>query len=66
MINCIVVDDEPLALQKIEQYIKKTPFLNLSGLFESAHDSLSFLDENNVDLMFVDIQMPNLNGMDMV
>jgi two-component system LytT family response regulator len=66
MINCIAIDDEPLALQQIELYIEKTPFLNLLGLFENALEALTFIDENAVDLMFVDIQMPNLNGMEMV
>ena len=66
MINCIAIDDEPLALQKMELYIEKTPFLNLLGLFESPLEALDFLDSNPVDLMFVDIQMPNLNGVDFV
>ncbi len=66
MINCIAIDDEPLALQQMELYIKKTPFLNLLGLFESPLEALDFLGDNPVDLMFVDIQMPNLNGVDFV
>jgi two-component system LytT family response regulator len=66
MINCIAIDDEPLALQQIEIYITKTPYLNLLGLFESGFEAIEFLGANSVDLMFVDIQMPNLNGMDLV
>lgn len=66
MINCIAIDDEPLALQQMELYINKTPFLNLLGLFESALEAMDFLHHNAVDMMFVDIQMPNLNGMDFV
>ena len=66
IINCIAIDDEPLALQKMELYIEKTPFLKLLGLFESALEALDFLNTNPVDLMFVDIQMPNLNGVDFV
>lgn len=66
MINCIAIDDEPLALQQIELYVERTPFLHLSGLFESAIEALDYLNENRVDLLFVDIQLPNLNGMDFV
>ncbi len=66
MINCIAIDDEPLALKQITSYIDKTPFLILLNIFESAIDALSFLKENNVELMFVDINMPDLNGMDFV
>lgn len=66
IINCIAIDDEPLALQQMELYANKTPFLNLLGFFESALEAMEFLDHNAVDLMFVDIQMPNLNGMDFV
>jgi len=66
MINCIAIDDEPLALKQIDGYIAKTPFLNLVASFESALEVLNYLNDNKVDLMFVDIQMPDLNGMDMV
>ncbi|MBI9039214.1 MAG: response regulator transcription factor [Bacteroidales bacterium] len=66
MIRCITIDDEPLALKQMADYIKKTPFLELSGQFESALQAISFLHENEVDLMFVDINMPDLSGMDFV
>lgn len=66
MIKCIAIDDEPLALRQISSYIKKTPFLELQKSFESPLDALSFLQENTIDLMFVDINMPDLNGMDFV
>jgi len=66
MINCIAIDDEPLALKQIAGYINKTPYLELSGQFESALQAISFLNENPVDLMFVDINMPDLSGMDFV
>ena len=66
MISCIAIDDEPLALKQMVAYIDKTPFLSLIGEFESALQAISFLQENEVDLMFVDINMPNLNGMDFV
>lgn len=66
MIKCITIDDEPLALKQIAGYIEKTPFLGLSGQFESALQAISFLNENTIDLMFVDINMPDLSGMDFV
>ncbi len=66
MIRCIAIDDEPLALKQIASYIAKTPFLALEGQFESALQAISFLQENEVDLMFVDINMPDLTGMDFV
>ncbi len=66
MIRCIAIDDEPLALKQIIAYIQKTPFLELIASFESALQALSFLQENETDLMFVDINMPDLNGMDFV
>jgi len=66
MISCIAIDDEPLALKQIAGYINKTPFLSLLQEFESALQAMSFLQENEVDLMFVDINMPDLSGMDFV
>ncbi|MGB5264227.1 MAG: LytTR family DNA-binding domain-containing protein [Lutimonas sp.] len=66
MIHCIAIDDEPLALKQIEKYIEKTPFLELKESFESALDAISYIHENKIDLMFVDINMPDLNGMDFV
>lgn len=64
-ISCIVIDDEPLALQLMESYVKKTPFLELKGSFPSASSAFAFLGENPVDLLFCDIQMPNLSGMEL-
>jgi two-component system LytT family response regulator len=66
MIKCIAIDDEPLALKQIADYITKTPFLELSEQFESALQAITFLQENEIDLMFVDINMPDLSGMDFV
>ncbi|PKQ62673.1 DNA-binding response regulator [Labilibaculum manganireducens] len=65
MINCIAIDDEPLALKQITGYIEKTAFLNLKASFENAMDALQFIAENKIDLIFLDIHMPDLNGMDM-
>ncbi len=66
MIKCIAIDDEPLALKQISNYIDKTPFLTLMEQFESALQAIPFLQDNEVDLMFVDINMPDLSGMDFV
>lgn len=66
MIKCICIDDEPLALKQMASYIEKTPSLQLEGQFENAFEAVSFLHDNKVDLMFVDINMPDLNGMDFV
>lgn len=66
MIRCIAIDDEPLALEQIAEYIQKTPFLELSGLFESALQAIETINTIPVDLMFVDINMPDLSGLDFV
>jgi len=66
MIRCIAIDDEPLALKQIESYIDKTPFLEKVAVCESAMQALQVLQEQPVDLMFVDINMPDLSGMDFV
>jgi len=66
MIRCIAIDDEPLALMQIAGYIKKTPFLELAGQCQSALKAIEVLETIPVDLMFVDINMPDLSGMDFV
>ena len=66
MIRCIAIDDEPLALKQVAGYIDKTPFLSLMETFESALQAINYLQDNEVDLMFVDINMPDLSGMDFV
>jgi DNA-binding LytR/AlgR family response regulator len=65
-INCIAVDDEPLALEVIEDYIKKVPFLNLLKVFDNAIDAMEYLRNEKVDLMFLDIQMEELTGIQML
>lgn len=66
MITCIAIDDEPLALKQISTYIGKTPFLELKKEFESGLQAMSWLQNNTIDLMFVDINMPDLSGLDFV
>lgn len=63
-IKCLVVDDEPLARDLLEGYIKKTPFLELVGKSWSAIEAIQALEEKEVDLLFLDIQMPELTGME--
>ena len=63
-INCIAVDDEPLALDLIKKFINDTPYLYLSADFDSAHQALEYLDKHAVDLLFLDIRMPRITGMD--
>jgi len=65
-LNCIAIDDEPLALDKIEAYVKKVPFLNLIASFDNAIDSIEFIKANKVDLMFLDIQMDEFTGIQLL
>ena len=65
-INCIAIDDEPLALEKIREYIKRIGYLNLLSDFDNAIDALEFLKTHNVDLIFLDIQMEELTGIQMI
>ena len=66
MIRCIAIDDEPLALQQIAAYIGKVPFLELAAQCQSALEAREFLQNDTVDAIFCDINMPDLNGMDFV
>ena len=66
MIRCIAIDDEPLALQQIVAYIGKVPFLELAAQCHSAIEARTFLEQDTVDAIFCDINMPDLNGMDFV
>jgi len=61
-IACIAADDEPLALRKMEEYISKTPYLDLKGSFSKGFEVLEFIRENPVDLIFLDIQMEDISG----
>lgn len=64
MLKCIVIDDEPLAREGMHSFIKEVEFLDEINAFENAIDASSFIQENQVDLIFLDIQMPKLNGLD--
>ncbi len=63
MITCIALDDEPLALQIIQEYASKISFLQLQKTFTDADDAKEWLKENQVDLLLLDIQMPDINGL---
>jgi len=62
ILNCIAVDDEPLALGLVCAFIKQTPFLNLAGSFSSGVKAMEMIHEQQIDLIFLDIQMPDLTG----
>ncbi|HLT07947.1 MAG TPA: response regulator transcription factor [Cyclobacteriaceae bacterium] len=64
-LKCIAVDDEPLALEMVSAFIRQTSFLSLVGQFENAIEALSYLNKHEVDLIFLDIQMPDLTGMEL-
>jgi len=64
-LNCIAVDDEPLALGLVCKFIAQTPFLNLVGQFPSAVEALKAIHTQQVDLIYLDIQMPDLNGIEL-
>ncbi|MFN8256336.1 MAG: LytTR family DNA-binding domain-containing protein [Bacteroidales bacterium] len=62
MLKAIAIDDEPLALQLVSGYIRKTPFLELVATFDNPLSAMEFLENNSVDIVFLDIQMPDLKG----
>lgn len=66
MINCIAIDDEPLALELLEDNISKLPYLKLVGSYDSALDAMKAIQEQKVDLIFLDIQMPGLTGLQFI
>ena len=63
-ITCVIVDDEPMALNLVESYVEKTPFLLLKKKCSSAIEAMEFIKETPVDLLFLDIQMPDLTGIE--
>lgn len=66
MIRCIIVDDEELAQNVLEKYIAAVPWLNCLGKFDNAIETIAYLEDNTVDLMFLDIRMPELSGLKML
>lgn len=65
-INCVIVDDEPAAIEVLTEFVKRTPNLQLLSTFRDPLQSLNFLRETKVDLIFLDINMPELNGMELL
>lgn len=65
-LNCIIVDDEPLALELLADNISRIPYLQLQATCRNAMEAISVLQQSPVDLVFSDIQMPGLNGLDMI
>jgi two-component system, LytTR family, response regulator len=63
-INCLIIDDEPLAMAVIENYVQKIPYLHLIDKFDNPIDAYEILQKENIDLIFLDIEMPNLTGID--
>lgn len=62
MIHCIAIDDEPLALQLVQEYCAKISFLKLEKTFTNTDEAIAFMQSNTVDLLFLDIQMPDITG----
>lgn len=63
---CIIIEDEPLALERTKNFVNKIPFLHLLGSFDNALDGLAFLKTNKVDLLFLDINMDELSGIELL
>jgi two-component system, LytTR family, response regulator len=66
MINCIIVDDEQHAIDILDHYVKQTPHLNLVASFTNPIEALQLLGQQKIDLAFLDIQMPELSGIDLI
>jgi two-component system, LytTR family, response regulator len=64
--NCIIIEDEPLALERAKDYVQKLPFLNLLATFDNALDALGFLKHNKVDLLFLDIHLGAFSGIQLL
>lgn len=65
-IKCIAIDDEPMALEKLENYISKVPYLELVAACSNPCDAMQVMAENRIDALFIDINMPDINGMDFI
>ena len=64
ILNCLIIDDEPLAAQLLATYAQKTPFLHLVGTYNSAVTAIKDIRDKQIDLLFLDIQMPELSGLE--
>ena len=66
MIRCLAIDDEPLALKQLSSYIEKVPYLQLVAALPSATEAQAIIQQEQIDVIFIDINMPDLNGMEFV
>ena len=66
MISCIIVEDEPLALKRTKEYVEKIPYLDLLHSFDNGFEAIGFLREKHVDLIFLDIKMDELTGIQLL
>lgn len=64
--SCIIIEDEPLALERTKDFVNKIPFLNLAASFDNALNGLAYLNSNEVDLLFLDISMDELSGIELL
>ena len=64
--TCIIIEDEPLALEKTKDFVNKVPFLHLSATFDNALTGLAYLNNNKVDILFLDINMDELSGIELL
>jgi DNA-binding LytR/AlgR family response regulator len=64
--KCVIIDDEPLAVELLEDFVKKVDSLELVNTFNNAIDAVSFINQNNIDLIFLDIQMPHFSGIEFI
>lgn len=66
IIKCLAIDDEPVALEKLKTYIGRIPYFELAGVCEGTHEATNFIGETDVDAIFIDINMPDVNGLDFI
>lgn len=66
IIDCIIIEDEPLAMERTKGYVQKIPYLNLIGEFNDGLNALGFMKSNQVDLIFLDIEMDDLTGIELL
>lgn len=64
--SCIIIEDEPLALERTQEYVEKIPFLTLTGTFENSLEGLAYLQTRPVDILFLDINMDELSGVELL
>ncbi|HJY12951.1 MAG TPA: response regulator, partial [Flavobacterium sp.] len=62
--KCVIIDDEPLAVELLEDFVRKVDSLELVSTFNNAIDAVSFINQTNIDLIFLDIQMPHFSGIE--